>query len=237
MKKCPHCGGTQFKAAIKRPGVIRMNEDGSVTVVKELDKFAYEVVECLKCKEKVTNEQLSDDIKCAQCGNAVKPEDAIDGLCPVCYAMKNRPDLASASQEDLIRRLLEMEKQLQTKTAGKVEKKVEEAAQTVANVQEKVEKAEQKAKEEENATAEDEEAKKRSEAAKKAAETRKANAEKKKAEEEAAKAAVEAQAQPEPATESAPTTNPMGDVDLPMGDEAGIGLGIVPPEMSMEDPF
>jgi hypothetical protein len=233
-KKCPHCGGTKFKAVIKRAGAIDLLADGSVTIIKELEKFSYEVIECLNpnCKAKVTNDDLVDNVACSQCGTMTKPEElSEDGLCPVCAALKARPELASASPQDLIRMLIEAERRNSATTSAKIEKKVENAETTVENVKAKEEEA--KAKAEEQAAAPTDDKQEDLTPQQKAAQTRKLNAEKKKLEEEALAAAtaqaqqnaqaptVEENKEEETVNEAAATTttgtNPM-DAGLPTGD-------------------
>lgn len=196
MLKCPHCGGSQFKAVIKRAGAIQLTEGGA-TILKELDKFSYEVVGCLNpaCKKALTNADLVDDAPCAKCGTVHKSEDLVDGLCPICHAMKDRPELAQASTEDLIRMLLEAEKRNSTPKGDKIEEKLEKSDATVEKVAEKAEKAaatETPTPEQGNSQTEEEKASEGEELSpqQRAAQTRKANAEKKKAEEEAARVAT-----------------------------------------------
>lgn len=238
MKKlCPHCGGNQFKAVIKKPGAIQLTDEGA-KVLKEIDKVGYEVVECLKCKTKVTNDDLVETlgVPCCECGKVMKEEELINGTCPVCDAKKNRSDLANATPEELIARLLELEKKAGAVQATKIDEKIEIAEQVVESVSNKNE---------------DEEARKRSEAAKKAAATRKANAEKKAREEALAKQnAVAQQATTETVNKEQPVVetpvveptieidepNVAPDFSLPDVDASG---NIVPPGgiNPMEDPF
>lgn len=196
MLKCPHCGGSQFKAVIKRAGAISLTEGGA-TILKELEKFSYEVVGCLNpsCKKALTNADLVDDAPCTKCGTVHKSEDLVDGLCPICHAMKDRPELAQASTEDLIRMLLEAEKRNSTPKGDKIEEKLEKSEATVEKVAEKAEKVpplETSAPEEGKSQPMEEKASEGEELSpqQRAAQTRKANAEKKKAEEEAARVAA-----------------------------------------------
>ena len=197
MLKCPHCGGSQFKAVIKRAGAIQLTEGGGATILKELEKFSYEVVGCLNpsCKKALTNADLVDDAPCTKCGTVHKSEDLVDGLCPICHAMKDRPELAQASTEDLIRMLLEAEKRNSTPKGDKIEEKLEKSEVAVEKVAEKAEKAtppETSAPEQGQSQGEEEKASEGEELSpqQRAAQTRKANAEKKKAEEEAARVAA-----------------------------------------------
>ena len=166
---CPNCGSNAFKAIIKKASAIQIGADGA-KILKEAEKFNYEVVECVKCATKLTNDDLVEKlgVKCSQCGKLTPEEDIVDGICPVCNALKNRTDLANATQEELISKLLQLEKQLNSTEAKKIDKKVESQ-----------EKAEDVAK------------KKKEEAQKKRAETlakkKAAEKEKKKQEEEAQK--------------------------------------------------
>ena len=132
---CPNCGSNAFKAIIKKASAIQIGADGA-RILKEAEKFNYEVVECVKCATKLTNDDLVEKlgVKCSQCGKLTPEEDIVDGICPVCNALKNRTDLANATQEELISKLLQLEKQLNSTEAKKIDKKVEsqEKAEDVA---------------------------------------------------------------------------------------------------------
>jgi len=224
MLKCPHCGGSQFKAVIKRAGAIQLTEGGA-TILKELDKFSYEVVGCLNpsCKKPLTNADLVDDTPCAKCGTVHKSEDLVDGLCPICHAMKDRPELAQASTEDLIRMLLEAEKRNSTPKGDKIEEKLEKseaAAEKVAEKAEKVTPPETSEPEQGKSQGEEEKASEVEELSpqQRAAQTRKANAEKKKAEEAAALAMAEqaaAETPQEVAQEAEPVATQEAVVEAP----------------------
>ena len=123
---CPKCGGNLFKAIKKIPTCIRINENGEKEVVKDSTKVYFEIVQCAdkKCNARITEDDLVENtkIKCSECGGMHDQKDLIDGLCPTCYAKKNRPDIANATQEELIAMLLEAEKKANAKE--KVSKKV-----------------------------------------------------------------------------------------------------------------
>lgn len=194
-KHCPKCQATQFKAKVIRPGIIEFDEAGSAVLIKEVPNFVVEVVSCYKCKEPLTNEDLlPDTVSCSVCGKPVVKEELIDGMCPVCDAMKNRADLSSASPEDLVKMILDLEK---ATVGNKIEKKLENSTATDTAVGEKNVAAEDKTAEEA----------KKAETARKAAETKKANAEKKKKEAEDAARLAQQQANQSQQQQQAPQNN------------------------------
>ena len=133
-KMCPHCGGTMFMGAITRACIVEVfapdkeGEEESFNVSKETkDKYSIEVVKCIRCKRDVSKDELITGVICKECGRAVAPDDLNkDGICSVCEAKKTRSELANASQDDLIRMLLEAEKR-SSSVSEKISKKVEQA--------------------------------------------------------------------------------------------------------------
>ena len=133
-KMCPHCGGTMFMGAITRACIVEVfapdkeGEEESFNVSKETkDKYSIEVVKCIRCKRDVSKDELIAGVVCKECGRAVAPDDLNkDGICSVCEAKKTRSELANASQDDLIRMLLEAEKR-SSSVSEKISKKVEQA--------------------------------------------------------------------------------------------------------------
>ena len=133
-KMCPHCGGTMFMGAITRACIVEVfapdkeGEEESFNVSKETkDKYSIEVVKCIRCKRDVSKDELITGVVCKECGRAVAPDDLNkDGICSVCEAKKTRSELANASQDDLIRMLLEAEKR-SSSISEKISKKVEQA--------------------------------------------------------------------------------------------------------------
>ena len=133
-KMCPHCGGTMFMGAITRACIVEVfapdkeGEEESFNVSKETkDKYSIEVVKCIRCKRDVSKDELITGVVCKECGRPVAPDDLNkDGICSVCEAKKTRSELANASQDDLIRMLLEAEKR-SSSVSEKISKKVEQA--------------------------------------------------------------------------------------------------------------
>ena len=133
-KMCPHCGGTMFMGAITRACIVEVfapdkeGEEESFNVSKETkDKYSIEVVKCIRCKRDVSKDELITGAVCKECGRPVAPDDLNkDGICSVCESKKTRWELANASQDDLIRMLLEAEKR-SSSVSEKISKKVEQA--------------------------------------------------------------------------------------------------------------
>ena len=133
-KMCPHCGGTMFMGAITRACIVEVfapdkeGEEESFNVSKETkDKYSIEVVKCIRCKRDVSKDELITGVVCKECGRPVAPDDLNkDGICSVCEAKKTRSELANASQDDLIRMLLEAEKR-SSSVSEKISKKIEQA--------------------------------------------------------------------------------------------------------------
>ncbi|ENK1244779.1 hypothetical protein AB2063_002996 [Clostridium botulinum] len=111
-KHCKHCKKTIFKAFIKRPGIVELKEI-EPQILKEIDnKFVYEVVECLNCGKKLTNDDLVETIVCKSCKKEVPEDSLIEDICVDCYLAKNRPDLSHLAKEDLIKKILNLEKEI-----------------------------------------------------------------------------------------------------------------------------
>lgn len=130
QKTCPHCGGNVFLASITIPGIVGVfeDEDGNNTydiLKKSENKMGVQIIKCSKCKELVNEEELVTEVPCKECGQLVAPGDLNEeGICSICEAKKNRPDLVNMSQEELLRKYLELEK-MTNKAAKKIEKKIQ----------------------------------------------------------------------------------------------------------------
>lgn len=111
-KHCKYCKKTVFKAFIKRPGIVDLKED-EPKILKEIDnKFLYEMVECLNCGKKLTNDDLVGTVICENYKKEVPEDSLIEGICVNCYIAKNRPDLSNLPKEDLIKKILNLEKEI-----------------------------------------------------------------------------------------------------------------------------
>lgn len=145
QKTCPHCGGNTFLASITIPGMVGVyvdeNGNDAYDVLKKVDsKMGVQIVKCSKCKELLKEEDLVVGVPCKECGAIVPASDLNeDGICSVCAAKKARPELASMSQEDLLRMYLELEKKVNVNT--KLQKKIEKAEQAVADMKAEEEQA------------------------------------------------------------------------------------------------
>lgn len=111
-KVCPYCGSTMFAAKIIFPGAVQAMNDGTFKIVSEKkDKQIVEIAMCARCRHEVTEDKLVYGVTCKECGKVTNPSDMTeDGVCDVCKAKKERAELANASQEDLIKMIIEMEK-------------------------------------------------------------------------------------------------------------------------------
>lgn len=112
LRVCPHCGGSMFAAKIIVPGAVQSMEDGTFKVISESkDKVDISIAMCARCRRGVTEEDLVAGITCKECGRVVNSNDIDDnGVCDVCKAKKERSDIANASYEDLVKKVLELEK-------------------------------------------------------------------------------------------------------------------------------
>lgn len=243
-KKCPHCGGTTFKAVIRRAGAINLEKDGTASIIKELTKFSYEVIECLTCKKGVRNDMLVDKTPCAKCGTLTESKDLNEkGLCPVCQALELHPELAKASQQDLIKMLLDVEKKLKANKSAKIDDKIEKANTQVRKANAKSKDSEIVAKVNDKQQAIKSESKQKISPDKqeltpqqKAAQTRKINAEKKRMEQEALNKVTNTNNKDTKASSTAQQSNDNieANSDLPMGDDLPIdNIG----ELPMDDNF
>lgn len=140
-KICPHCGGDQFMAIIKRGGIViseGTDTDGNVIfkIVKEGAKnnFDVDIVKCMKCQSTVTNGDLAEGATCKQCGRVVgHGELDADGLCSVCTMLKEDPAIGNMSADELRILLAQSRKQL-----SMVNKNVESKKAAAEKVEEKV---------------------------------------------------------------------------------------------------
>lgn len=141
-KACPHCKGTQFLGKIHRTtekiGMVELLEDGTHKILKENKEVqelpeVFEIVKCAnsKCGEALTNEDLVELRSCSSCGKSLEEGD--DDLCYDCL-VKDREDLTSLSQEELIRRLLNLERGVSdtTEPAKSVKPAAEPAPEAVS---------------------------------------------------------------------------------------------------------
>lgn len=111
---CPHCKtSTQFKAKLTRPSIVNYSQ-AEVRIENEGQKFVAEVVACMKCNSPVTQEDLIPAEKCNKCGDMTPLSEMKDNLCVPCDALTNRSDLHGLTQQDLVRKLLELEGKIHT---------------------------------------------------------------------------------------------------------------------------
>lgn len=137
-KMCPHCGSKMFAAAITKPCIVEVTGDinNPFKILKEVDNNPeIEIVKCARCKAELKETDLVTGVKCKECGKIVAPTELTEeGICDVCDAIKKRSELANASKEDLIRMLLNAEKNANP-VATKIEKKVQEAEDVVQQIE------------------------------------------------------------------------------------------------------
>lgn len=108
-KICPHCGGTQFMAYIKRGGIVEtdgLDKEGNqkFKIIKEggKDNFEVEIIKCVKCQNDITQDDLVESGKCKKCGKIMNPADLNEnGICPVCAMLDANPNIANMSKDDL----------------------------------------------------------------------------------------------------------------------------------------
>ena len=128
MRKCPKCGGTHFKALIKRGALVDIQDDGTVVILKEgANNFEIvkEGITCAnkECNASMTFDELTSKIACSSCGDLHEETELVDGKCELCV-LKDK--FASSTKEDLFKVILE----LQHKTGAqglKIEQKLENA--------------------------------------------------------------------------------------------------------------
>lgn len=120
IKVCPHCGASMFAAEIIRGAVVQSTEDGFNILKENEDKTKYDlkIVMCGRCRKEVKESELVEGVKCSCCGNFVSESEIVDGKCEVCRAKENDPEIANASEEDLIRMALDLKKQIAMLKAG-----------------------------------------------------------------------------------------------------------------------
>lgn len=119
---CPHCKtSTTFKGFIQKQATISM--EGSSPVISKEDKNSSVVItHCSECDAAVKASELLKADLCQECNELVLITDLEDNsegksVCVACLVAGERSDLAEMTQSQLIRKLLEMEKQLKATTS------------------------------------------------------------------------------------------------------------------------
>ena len=137
-KMCPHCGSKMFAAAITRPCIVEVTNDKNnpFKILKEVDNNPeIAIAKCARCRAELTEADLVTGVKCNECGKIVSPGELTpEGICDVCDAIKKRSELATASKEELIKMLLNAEKNANP-VAAKIEKKIQDAEETVQQIE------------------------------------------------------------------------------------------------------
>lgn len=139
-KVCPNCGATMFLGTYVIPVVVEVNdtenEDEKYNILRKNEKGAsINVMKCARCKKDITEEELVSSVVCKECGRSVSPSDVDEnGICDVCRAKKERADLANATHEELIHRLLQLEA-MNSKTVKDVVASQKAAEQAVTEEQ------------------------------------------------------------------------------------------------------
>lgn len=149
IKVCPHCGASMFAAEIIRGAVVQSTENGFNILKENRDKTKYDlkIVMCGRCRKEVKESELIEGVKCSCCGNFVSESEIIDGKCEVCRAKENDPEIANASEEDLIRMALDLKKQIAMLKAGNTDTPVassEPVKEALAEESEEVQAEEEK---------------------------------------------------------------------------------------------
>lgn len=141
IKVCPHCGGQQFMAYIKRGGLVESvgiddNGNPQFRVIKEGAKTKYEleIIRCSSCQADVKESDLIGGVPCKTCGKLMNPSTLDEnGNCEVCAMLVSNPQLKNASQDDLLRMLARAMKGMKPDTAL-VEQKQAQAEAVEANL-------------------------------------------------------------------------------------------------------
>ena len=138
MRKCPKCGGEKFKALIKRAALIQIEDDLTVTILKEgVNNFEL-IEEEIICANKECDfvgsfEEITAKIPCSSCGELHTEEELVDGKCDLCTL---KAQLGSVTKEDLFKLILDLQHK-----AGPLElkndKKIEKAEETEKEVEKK----------------------------------------------------------------------------------------------------
>lgn len=112
LKLCPHCGGSSFKAIVKRAGIVQsdgVDDDGNMKfkILKEnTNSFDVQLIGCAECNAELTDKDLCGGVQCAHCGKFVNPNEVDEnGYCSVCSMLMTNPELQNASQADLLQLL------------------------------------------------------------------------------------------------------------------------------------
>jgi hypothetical protein len=127
QKVCPKCGGKKIMGFIARPCFVSVKFDTSTNKdVFELieedntpSRIQYDTIKCAECGEKVKPNVLKINmVKCSKCGKDVPASYVNDeGICYSCIAMDNAPDIANASREELLMMLIQSRMNTETVNA------------------------------------------------------------------------------------------------------------------------
>ena len=111
IKRCPKCGSTKLLAKKITAVQVESSDNGEFLIKAEGSKYQIEIIGCAKCKTELDESSLVESIQCKVCGKFTNPENLnANGECDICHALKERPNLANMSKEDLIRMMLKLEK-------------------------------------------------------------------------------------------------------------------------------
>ena len=116
-KLCPHCKtSTSFKGYIQKQAVISM-ADETPNITKENKDSSLVITQCADCDVAVKASELLDANYCSECNELIPVSDLEDNaegkpVCVACLVAGERSDLMDLSQAQLIRKLLELEKQV-----------------------------------------------------------------------------------------------------------------------------
>lgn len=135
-KMCPHCGNKTFITYITKGCVVNIQEDDTYSIVKESTQNPNfgEEMQCMSCKAKINKSELTLGAACKKCGKTVNSSELNDqGFCLACSELELNPELSNATKEDLLRIIASMRKQTSA-TIEKIDKKVQKAEETVAEI-------------------------------------------------------------------------------------------------------
>lgn len=141
QKVCPKCGSKRIMGFIARPCFLSVKFDNvaNKNVFESLEednnpnRIQYDTIKCADCGEKIKPNMLKmDTVKCKSCGQEVPASYVNDeGICYTCVAMKDAPDIASMSKEELL--MLVMRSRMNQNTVQAEPQPVQDAQEDDAN--------------------------------------------------------------------------------------------------------
>lgn len=118
IKRCPACGGIQFKAEVTYGAIVESQEDGTFKILSQGQNCYIRPVEC-GCGRKFqdASKELVEAVQCSVCG---KYTDNVDenGKCEICRLLEVSPQYANMSTDELLRCIFKQQQEIAQQKAN-----------------------------------------------------------------------------------------------------------------------